>query len=104
MEFQKSERNQQIHEQRKLERQERGRTRPKMPAPRFVPGTYIPEVPEGMELHKFYGKPILLPAIEEGEPIFDGSRYSVRQAEILFNLEKERRGRERISLKHQGLF
>lgn len=105
----KSERNQQMVDQYKAERKGRREEMRRngiqlRPAPRFAPGTIIPEIPEGMELHKFYGEPILLPAIEEGEPMFGRSRHSIRQAEILFKLEKERRGRERISLKHPGLF
>lgn len=99
----KSERNQRIADQYKLERKQKGVLRPKMPAPRFAPHVVIPEVPEGMELHKFYGEPILLPAIEDGEARFGGSKYSVRQAEILIKSEEERRGRERISVRLSGL-
>ena len=61
----KSERNQQIHEQQKLKRRGEGSRRGTLVVPRFHPKTVIPEVPEGMELHKFYGEPILLPAILE---------------------------------------
>lgn len=105
MEFdKKSERNQQIADQYKRERKQRRVLRPKLPVPRFASGTIVPEVSEGMELHKFYGQPILLPAIEKGEPMFGGSRYSLSQAEMLFKLEKERRGRERISTGQAQLF
>lgn len=100
----KSERNQQIYEQRQLERKQRRSGRLKPSAPRFAPDTVIPEVPEGMILDKFHGEPILLPAITEGESMFGKSRYSIRQAEILLKLAAERRGRERISAGQAQLF
>lgn len=96
MEFQKSERNQQIYEQRKLESKQKGRIRPKMSAPRFAPYVVIPEVPEGMELQKFYGKPVLLPIMLEGEPMVGKSPYTRRQMDILEGLALviERQARE----------
>lgn len=87
----KSERNQQSYEQRKLERKQRRSMRLKPAAPRFAPGTVIPEVPAGMLLDKFHGEPILLPVIMEGEMMFGKSRYSARQVEILLRMEEQRR-------------
>lgn len=100
----KSERNQNKYEQCRLERKQRRSMKLKPPAPRFAPGTVTPEVPVEMVLGKFFGEPILLPAIREDEPMFGKSRFSVRQAEILLNMEEERRGRERISLGQAQLF
>ncbi len=104
MESKKSERNQQISNQRKLENKQRSVVQPKLSAPRFAPGIVIPEVPEGMVLGKFFGEPILLPAIEEDEPMLGRSRYSLRQTEILLQLEQTRRGKDRISTQQSGLF
>lgn len=86
----KSEHNQQIHDRKKLEREQRGRMRFKMPAPRFAPKVVIPEVPEGMELHKFYGAPVLLPARLDGEPMLGRSPFTIRQAEALQRLVEQR--------------
>lgn len=64
--------------------------REKQPPPRFHPKTIIPEIPEGMELHKFYGEPILLPARAEGELMYGNSPFSMRQVETLQRLVAER--------------
>lgn len=66
--------------------------------PRFSKGTIIPEVPEGMELVKFHGKPALIPTKEKGEPILGDpeSGFTIRQFDALVKLEEERRRTERI--------
>ena len=89
----KSERNQRICEQLRFERKQRVRTRSQLPAPRFAPHVILPEVPEGMVLHKFYGEPVLLPAITEGEELFGKTPYTQRQFEVLGQLERERLSR-----------
>lgn len=90
MEFKKSERNQRVYEQHKLERQGKKSMRGKLVAPRFHPKTVIPEVSEGMELHKFYGEPVLLPARAEGEQMYGNSPFTLRQVETLQRLVAER--------------
>ncbi len=89
----KSERNQRICDQLKLERKQRVRIRPQLPTPRFAPHIVLPEVPEGMELHKFYGEPVLLPARTEGEELIGKTPYTQRQFEVIGQLEKERLSR-----------
>lgn len=66
----------------------------KQPAPRFHPKATIPEVPEGMQLAKFYGEPAIIPAKQEGDEMYGKSRFTVRQFEALMELE---RGRLRIA-------
>lgn len=69
----------------------------------------IPEVPEGMELHKFYGQPIRLPKSEDGEPLVGKTPYTQRMIDrlnelvaerdhklILETLKREEKERERI--------
>ena len=59
---------------------------------RFHPSITLPEVPEGKELHKFYGQPVLLTAMEEGEPMYGNSPYTVRQARELEELAELTKG------------
>lgn len=86
----KSERNQRICEEYKLVRKQQKALRPKVPAPRFGPGVKVPEIPEGMELHKFYGEPVLLPAKTEDEELVGRMSYTQRQIEILKVLLEQR--------------
>lgn len=86
----KSERNRKICDQLKLGRKLRGRTRSKIPAPRFGVGIEVLVIPEGMELHKFYGRPVLLPARAEGEELVGRSPYTKRQIEVLQMLVEQR--------------
>lgn len=64
-----------------------------MPTPRFGPHVVIPEVPEGLVLHKFYGEPVLLPAKAEGEELVGKTPFTQRQIEAIGQLEKERLSR-----------
>lgn len=89
----KSARNQRICDQLKFERKQREKTRTQLPAPRFAPHVVLPEVPEGMVLHKFYGEPALLPARTEGEELIGKTPYTQRQFEAIGQLEKERLSR-----------
>lgn len=86
----KSERNQRICEQHKLDRKQRKVMRPKIPAPRFGREIEVPLVPEGMELHKFYKKPIFLPIRLEGEELVGKMPYTLRQIEALQMLVEQR--------------
>lgn len=86
----KSERNQQLCEQYKIIRKQRRAMRPKIPAPRFGRGIEVSIVPAGMELHKFYGGPVILPARAEGEELVGRSPYTQRQIEELQILIEQR--------------
>lgn len=58
--------------------------------PRFYPKTVMPEVTEGQELVKFHGQLVLIPAAKEGDPMYGRTRFTMRQAEALFDLERTR--------------
>jgi hypothetical protein len=53
---------------------------------RFHPNIELPTIPQGKELHKFHGQPVLLTAKEDGEPMFGKSPYTLRQAKELEEL------------------
>ncbi|MBI4097917.1 MAG: hypothetical protein HY426_02650 [Candidatus Levybacteria bacterium] len=66
------------------DKQERGK-------PRFDHKQVLPTViPEGMELYKFYGKPVLIPARAEGEELVGNTTYTARQIERLNELSAQR--------------
>lgn len=58
--------------------------------PRFHQKTVVPEVFPDMELVKFHGEPALIPANQGGEPMYGRTRFTVRQAAFLIELERER--------------
>lgn len=86
----KSERNQRLCEPYKIMRKQRRAMRPKIPVPRFGRGIEVPVVPAGMELHKFYGRPVFLPVREEGEELMGKTPYTLRQIEALQMLIEQR--------------
>ncbi len=66
--------------------------------PRFDKRQVLPEVPEGMELYKFHGEPVLIPLAEIGEEMVGKSGYTKRQMDKLIELEDERRNLLNASL------
>lgn len=64
---------------------------------RFHRDAKIPEVPKSMTLVKFHGEPALIPAKEEGEPMYNRD-FTVRQADALIELERRRLSREPLIL------
>ena len=66
--------------------------------PRFDKRERLPEVPEGMELYKFHGQPVLIPSAVGGEEMVGNSGYTKRQIDRLIELEDQRLKKAREEL------
>lgn len=86
--YSKSERNAILYKQHELERRQISSQKPKRPAPRFGPFVEIPQTPEGMVLHKFYGRPVFLTAREDDELLVGKTPYTERQLRELQKLKE----------------
>lgn len=74
--------------------------------PRFHAKEVVSPTPEGMILVKFHGKPAFIPELQEGEEMFGNSPFTVRQVEVLTQLEQERivRVRAELAKENPGAF